>query len=175
MGSRIKRRRKKKRFEENKKLKSKLLKTKTQIDLPDSESSGQYWADSLSDADTVVDTNIEEDSSEESSEEEDISEGVKRVNETIGDASIDDIVSIIRRIKKAKENDNSTMGMISRSTDFRKAKRERLLMDSGAQVCIMGETMAIENKLEIKSLTKPRNVLRKEVRYHRHRRYVGED
>merc|ERR1712090_8721 len=38
------------------------------------------------------------------------------------------------------------------------AKRERLLMDSGAQVCIMGETMAIENRLEIKSLTKPRNV-----------------
>ena len=31
-------------------------------------------------------------------------------------------------------------------------------MDSGAQVCIMGETMALENKLEIKSLTKPRNV-----------------
>merc|ERR1712090_30356 len=38
------------------------------------------------------------------------------------------------------------------------AKRERLLMDSGAQVCIMGETMAIENRLEMKSLTKPRNV-----------------
>merc|ERR1712237_323594 len=81
--SRIRRRRKKKRWEENKKLKSKLLKTKSQIDLPDSESSGQYWAVSLSDADSVVDTNIEEDSSEESSEEEDISEGVKRVNETI--------------------------------------------------------------------------------------------
>ena len=80
------------------------------------------------------------------------------MKETIGDASIDDIVSIIRKIKKAKENDNSTMGLISKSTDFRKAKRERLLMDSGAQVCIMGETMAIENKLEIKSLTKPRNV-----------------
>merc|ERR1712030_188725 len=94
---------------------------------------------------------------EEASEEEDISEGVKRVNEVIGDASVDDILSI-RRIKKAKENDNSTIGMISRSTDFRKAKRERLLMDSGAQVCIMGETMALENRLEIKSLTKPRNV-----------------
>merc|ERR1712030_302883 len=122
-------RRKKKRFEENRKLKLKLLKTKSQIDLPDSESSGQYWADSLSDADTVVDTNIEEDSTEEDSEEEDISEGAKRVKETIGDASIDDIVSVIRKIKKAKENDNSTMGLISKSTDFRKAKRERLLMN----------------------------------------------
>ena len=42
--------------------------------------------------------------------------------------------------------------------DFRKAKREKFLMDSGAQVCIMGEAMATDNKLEIKSLTKPRNV-----------------
>merc|ERR1712030_50602 len=73
---------------------------------------------------------------EEASEEEDISEGVKRVNEVIGDASVDDILSIIKRIKKAKENDNSTIGMISNSTDFRRAKRERFLMDSGAQVCI---------------------------------------
>merc|ERR1712208_259258 len=68
------------------------------------------------------------------------------------------ILSIIKRIKKAKENDNSTMGIISKSTDFRRAKRERFLMDSGAQVCIMGETMALEKRLEIKSLTKPRNV-----------------
>merc|ERR1712055_172165 len=83
-----KKRRRKKRWEENKKLKLKLLKTKSQIDLPDSESSGQYWAESLSDGDTVVDTNHEEDSSE-----EDIFEGVKRVNEIIGDASVDDIVS----------------------------------------------------------------------------------
>merc|ERR1712030_216096 len=49
-----KKRRRRKRFEENKRLKSKLLKTKTQIDLPHSESSSQYWVDSLSDADTVV-------------------------------------------------------------------------------------------------------------------------
>merc|ERR1711888_434257 len=85
-------------------------------------------------------------------------EEVKRVREVIGDASNEDIISIIERIKRARENDNSTIGMISKSTDFRKAKQEKFLMDSGAQVCIMGELMAKENKLEIKSLTKPRNV-----------------
>ena len=80
------------------------------------------------------------------------------MREVIGDASDKDIISIIERIKRARENDNSTIGMISKSTDFRKAKQEKFLMDSGAQVCIMGELMAKENRLKIKSLTKPRNV-----------------
>ena len=55
--------------------------------------------------------------------------------------------------------DNSTVGMISKNTDFRQAREEKFLMDSGAQVCIMGELMARENRLTIKSLTKPRNVI----------------
>ena len=80
------------------------------------------------------------------------------MREVIGDASNKDIISIIQRIKRARENDNSTVGMISKSTDFRNAKEEKFLMDSGAQVCITGELLAKENKLEIKSLTKPRNV-----------------
>merc|ERR1711891_34403 len=122
--------------------------------LPEQESSGQYWADS--DSETVVEK--EDCSGETSEEEEDMSEGVMRVKEVIGDATLEDISAAIKNIKKAKENDNSTMGMISKTTDFRKAKTERLLMDSGAQVCIMGETMALENKLEIKSLKKPKNV-----------------
>ena len=124
-----------------------MLKTQSQQNLLDAESSGQIWAESLSDGETVIDTNHEEDSLGEISEEEDTSEEVKRVREVIGDASDKDIISIIKRIKKAKENDNSTIGMISKSTDFRKAKREKFLMDSGAQVCIMGEAMALENKL----------------------------
>jgi len=129
-----------------------------QRNLLDEESSSQYWAESLSDGETVIDINHEEDSLEEISEEEDTSEEVKRVREVIGDASNKDIISIIERIKRARENDNSTIGTISKSTDFRKAKREKCLMDSGAQVCIMGEEMAMEHKLEIKSLTKTRNV-----------------
>ena len=48
--------------------------------------------------------------------------------------------------------------MVSRSTDFRQAREEKFLFDSGAQVCIMGEIMARENKLTIKRLSKPRNV-----------------
>merc|ERR1712055_188672 len=82
----------------------------------------------------------------------------EREREVIGDASDEDIISIIKRIKRARENDHSTIGIILKSTDFRKAKQEKFLMDSGAQVCIMGELMAKENRLEIKSLTKPRNV-----------------
>merc|ERR1712082_60653 len=92
-----KKRHRRKKWAENTKLRLKLLKTQSQIELPDSESSGQYWAESLSDGDTVIDTNHEEDSTGEISEEEDISEGVKRVNEVIGDASMEDIISIIKK------------------------------------------------------------------------------
>ena len=88
----------------------KMLKTQSQQNLLDTESSGQYWAESLSDGETVIDTNHKEDSLGEISEEEDTSEEVKRVSEVIGDASDKDIISIIKRIKKAKENDNSTIG-----------------------------------------------------------------
>ena len=149
--------RRRKKWAENKRLRLKMQNNQSQQNLLDVESSGQYWAESLSDGETVIDTNQAEERLEESSEEE-TSEEVKRVREVIGDASTEDIISIIERIKRARENDNSTIGMISKSTDFRKAKRDKFLMDSGAQVCIMGETMARENKLEIKSLTKPRNV-----------------
>ena len=140
-----------------KRLKLKLHKNQSEQNLPEGESSSQVWADSLSDGETVIDTNHAEDSLEESSEDE-TSEEVKRVREVIGDASNKDIISVIQRIKRARENDNSTVGMISRSTDFRQAREEKFLMDSGAQVCIMGELMAKENRLTIKSLTKPRNV-----------------
>ena len=37
-------------------------------------------------------------------------------------------------------------------------RRKKFLFDSGAQVCIMGETMARENNLKIKRLAKPKNV-----------------
>ena len=141
---------------QKRKKREKIRKLKRKTQLPEQESSGQYWAESLSDSETVIEK--EDSSGETSEEEEDMSEGVKRVKEVIGDATLEDISAAIKNIKKAKENDNSTMGMISKTTDFRKAKMERLLMDSGAQVCIMGETMALENKLEIKSLKKPKNV-----------------
>ena len=62
------------------------------------------------------------------------------------------------KIKIAKENDNSAQGLVSKNTDFRQAREEKFLFDSGAQVCIMGETMARENNLKIKRLAKPKNV-----------------
>ena len=134
-----------------------MYKNQSNLNLPEVESNSKFWADSLSDGETVIATNNAEDSLGESSEDE-TSEEVKRVKEVIGDASNNDIISAIQRIKRAKENDNSTVGMISKNTDFRQAKEDKYLMDSGAQVCIMGELMARESRLTIKSLTKPRNV-----------------
>merc|ERR1712208_26868 len=83
---------------------------------------------------------------------------VMRVKEGIGDATNQDIISAIGIIKTARETDNSAQGLISRSTNFREAKAENFLFDSGASVSIMGEIMARENKLTIIRLTKPKNV-----------------
>ena len=81
-----------------------MHKNQSEQNLPEGESSSQVWADSLSDGETVIDTNHAEDSLEESSEDE-TSEEVKRVREVIGDASNKDIISIIQRIKRARENE----------------------------------------------------------------------
>ena len=81
-----------------------------------------------------------------------------RVKEVVGDATNQDIISAIGIIKTARETDNSAQGLISRSTNFREAKAEKFLFDSGASVSIMGEIMARENKLTIRRLSKPRNV-----------------
>ena len=72
------------------------------------------------------------------------------MKEVIGDATNQDIISAIGIIKTARETDNSAQGLISRSTDFREAKAENFLFDSGASVSIMGEMMARENKLTIR-------------------------
>ena len=69
-----KKRRRRKKWAENKKLRLKLQKTQAQQNLHEPESSGQYWAESLSDGETVIDTNHDEESLEEISEEEDTSE-----------------------------------------------------------------------------------------------------
>ena len=67
-----------------------MYKNQSNQNLPEDESSSKFWADSLSDGETVIDTNNAEDSLEESSEDE-TSEEVKRVKEVIGDASDEDI------------------------------------------------------------------------------------
>ena len=64
----------------------------------------------------------------------------------------------IERIKSAKDNDNSANGLVSNNMDFRDAREERFLFDTGAQVCIMGEMMAQDNKIKIKRLAKPKNI-----------------
>ena len=55
------------------------------------------------------------------------------MKEVIRDVSDKDILSAIGKIKIARETDNSAQGMVSRSTDFRQARAERFLFDSGLQ------------------------------------------
>ena len=119
-----------------------LDKPQFELNLPDEEevSNSNFRADSLSDGGTVIGTHDIEDSTEDSKEEE-ASEEVKRMREVIGDLSDKDIVSAIEKIRIARETDNSAQGLISNSTDFRQAKAERFLFDSGASVSIMGEIM----------------------------------
>ena len=62
------------------------------------------------------------------------------------------------QIKKAKYNDNSGNGLISQNLDFRNAKKERFLFDTGATACIMGEKMARDNKIKIKNLEEPKSI-----------------
>ena len=74
-----------------------MYKNQSDINLPEDESNSKFWADSLSDGETVIDTNNAEDSLEESSEDE-TSDEVKRVKEVIGDASDNDIISAMEKI-----------------------------------------------------------------------------
>ena len=48
--------------------------------------------------------------------------------------------------------------MISQNMDFRNAKEERFLFDTGATACIMGEKMAKDNKIKIKKLEAPKSI-----------------
>ena len=132
-----KRKRKLRLVHKKRRLKRKLDKNQPELNLPEDESNSKFWADSLSDGETVIDMNNTEDSTDESSEDE-TSEEVKTVKEVMGDASVNDIISAIEKIKIAKENDNSAQGLVSKNTDFRQAREEKFMFDSGAQVCIMG-------------------------------------
>ena len=59
-------------------------------------------------------------------------------------------IASINKVKKAKSKGMSyTDGLVSNRLDFRSAKTERLLLDSGAQVNIVGETIARDAKVKI--------------------------
>ena len=94
--AREKRKKKRKRNANRKRLKLKLYKNQSDISLPEDESNSKFWADSLSDGETVIDMNNTEDSTDESSEDE-TSEEVKTVKEVMGDASVNDIISAIEK------------------------------------------------------------------------------
>ena len=89
--AREKRKKKRKRNANRKRLKLKLYKTKSDTNLPEDESNSKFWADSLSDGETVIDMNNTEDSMDESSDE-------GTAEEVMEDASVSDIISAIERI-----------------------------------------------------------------------------
>merc|ERR1711891_139087 len=64
------------------------------------------------------------------------------------------------KIKKTKTGRRMsyTDGLVSNSTDFRSYRTERLLLDSGAQVNIVGEAIANDAKVKIVKLQKERFV-----------------
>merc|ERR1712208_211687 len=63
----------------------------------------------------------------------------------------------INKVKKAKSKGMYyTDGLVSNRLDFRSAKTERLLLDSGAQVNIVGETIAQDAKVKIIKLKNDR-------------------
>ena len=142
------------------------------LTLPDDEDSeGNHWIDSLNDSrETVAELPGEDnhwttsnrmkpaEGSQGDSKEEDASDTVMKVKEYVNSVSDEDIKTAIDMIKNAKETDNNAQGLISNSTDFRSAKLETFLFDSGASVSLMGEQMARENNLTIRRLAKPRNV-----------------
>ena len=139
----------------NKRIKSKM---KSDTNPPEDQTNSNYWADSLSDGETVVDLDTTQESLEESTDEEGEAEDVKTVKEVMGDVSVSDIIAAIERIKSAKDNDNSANGLVSNNMDFRDARQERFLFDTGATACIMGEKIAQDNKIKIKRLAKPKNI-----------------
>ena len=57
---------------------------------------------------------------------------MREVNWSIDDLADKDIIAAIEKIRVARETDNSAQGLISKSTDFRHARAERFLFDSGA-------------------------------------------
>merc|ERR1711895_79124 len=83
---------------------------------------------------------------------------IKRAVDVIEGVPIDQITAAIESIKKAKYNDNSGNGLISQNLDFKNAKEERFLLDTGATACIMGEKMARDNKIKIKNLEEPKSI-----------------
>merc|ERR1711895_316371 len=114
-------------YRKRKKMRSRLNKS--------NQPGGECWAESLSDGETVVereeDLDTTSDSQQEDAEEEQ-EDCIKRASDVIEGVPIDQISAAIESIKKAKYNDNSGNGLISQNLDFRNAKEERFLFDTGA-------------------------------------------
>merc|ERR1712208_72827 len=79
-------------------------------------------------------------------------------NEVINALNRKKIASInVKKTKNSKGMSHAD-GLVSNSLEFRSAKVERLLLDSGAQVNIVGEALAKDAKVKIIKLKKDRFV-----------------
>ena len=65
------------------------------------------------------------------------------------------------KVKQVKtvQGQSHCEGAVSNSTSFRDARDEVFLFDSGAGVSIIGETIAIDNRIKVYKLQKPRQIV----------------
>ena len=85
-------------------------------------------------------------------------DSIKKASEVINGVPLQQIHAAVESIKKAKYTDNTGLGLISQSLDFRNSKEETFLFDTGATASIMGEKMAKENKIKIKNLDEHKSI-----------------
>ena len=67
------------------------------------------------------------------------------------------LASKVKRAKTAQGQSHSE-GQVSNSTSFRNARDEVFLFDSGAGVNIIGENIAIDNKIKVYKLQQKRQI-----------------
>ena len=59
------------------------------------------------------------------------------------------------KVKTVQQGQSHCEGAVSNSTSFRDARDEVFLFDSGVGVSIIGETIAIDNRIKVYKLQKP--------------------
>ena len=82
-----------------------------------------------------------------------------RVKNYVDNYSDTEVKEAINFIKAAKETENSTQGLLSKTADFRSVWDKTFLFGTGATVSIIGEKIAKSNNLVINRLDKLCNIV----------------
>ena len=135
-------------------IRNRTAETNFNLELPDGydDSEDNHWTASLNySRETVAEFPGEDNpwtasnrlepvevSQEDRDEEEHTSGSVKKMKEFVNNISDLEVKTAIDMIKNAKETDSHTQGLIYKNTDFRSAKVETFLFDTGASISLMG-------------------------------------